>query len=152
MTMPSDTTVQTWIRLARAYNAAMSDIEQTLIDNDLPPLSWYDILLELQRVGDTGLRQFELEHTLLLKQYGVSRLVERIEKAGYLSREPCKEDGRGKRLIITGEGEELRQRMWMIYGPKLQEIFGHKLTQEQCKELGILLGGLGIKAEATNAA
>ena len=61
---------------------------------------------------------------------------------GYLRREPCKEDGRGKRLIITGEGKDLRQRMWLIYGPKLQEIFGRILTQGQCKELGSLLGAL----------
>jgi DNA-binding MarR family transcriptional regulator len=151
MTMPSNTTVQAWIRLARAYSGAMSDIEQTLIDNDLPPLSWYDILLELERVQDEGLRQFELEHTLLLKQYGVSRLVERIEREGYLRREPCADDKRGKRLIITNKGKELRRRMWLIYGPRIEEVVGQKLTRNQRKDLSGLLGKLVNKTLPTGA-
>jgi len=150
--MPSETTVQTWIRLARTYNEAMSNIEQALIDNGLPQLGWYDILLELERAQDDGLRQFELEHTLLLKQYGVSRLVERIEREGYLRREPCADDKRGKRLIITDEGKELRRCMWRIYGPRIEESFGQKLTQAQCKDLGVLLGKLVNKTQTSNNA
>lgn len=149
--MPSNTTVHTWIGLVRAYGAAISDIEQSLAGANLPPLIWYDILLELDRAKDTGLRQFELERALLLKQYSVSRLVERIEKEGYLRREPSKTDGRGKRLILTGKGKELRERMWLIYGPKLQEVVGEALTQKQCKELGNLLGKLVKKAQAIDA-
>lgn len=139
MTIPSDITVQTWIYFVRAYGSAMSDIEQALIDNDLPPLSWYDVLLELEKAGNNGLRQFELERALLLKQYSVSRLVEKIEENQYLRRETSKEDKRGKRLIITDKGKILRQQMWQVYGPKIDNIIGQKLTQSQCKELSALL-------------
>ena len=86
MTYPTDETVQTWIRLIRAYNQSMSEIEQALSDSDFPPLSWYDMLLELERAGNKGLRQYELERALLLKQYSVSRLVEKIEKKKYLKK------------------------------------------------------------------
>ncbi len=151
MTMPSNTTIQTWIRLARAYSEAMSGIERALADNDMPPLSWYDILLELERVQGVGIRQFELEHTLLLKQYGVSRLVERIEREGYLRREFCTDDKRGKHLIITDKGKELRRRMWLIYGPKIEEAVGQKLTQKQRKDLSSLLGMLINKTQAAGA-
>ena len=142
MTMPNDITVQTWIKLARAFGNAMSDIEQALQDNELPPLSWYDVLLELERVKGNGLRQFELENALLLKQYSVSRLVEKIEKDGCLQRVASKEDGRGKRLHITDKGRALRQKMWLIYGPKIENTVGQKLSQTQCQELGMLLGKL----------
>lgn len=142
MTIPSDVTVQTWIQLARAFGAAMSSIEKALQDNALPPLSWYDVLLELERIEGAGLRQFELENALLLKQYSVSRLVEKIEKDGCLRRVATKEDGRGKRLLITKKGKELRQKMWLIYGPKIEDVIGKKMSQAQCKELGTLLGKL----------
>ena len=149
--MPSRSTEHTWIWLARAYGAAINDIEQTLTDNNLPPLSWYDILRELERVGDKGLRQFELENALLLKQYSVSRLVERIEKKGLLRREPCETDGRGKRLILTREGKELRQRMWQIYGPKIEEVIGMKLSRKQCIELSGLLQAMVNNTGASDA-
>lgn len=137
--------MQVWIALARAYGAAMACIEQALHDKKLPPLSWYDILRELERAGPEGLRQFELEHGLLLRQYNVSRLVERIEREGYLRREPCKRDRRGKRLMITSEGQALRRRMWLIYGPKIQETIGQHLSEAQCHDLGALLAPIGAK-------
>ncbi|MEP2947374.1 MAG: MarR family winged helix-turn-helix transcriptional regulator [Lentilitoribacter sp.] len=142
MTYPSDVTVQTWIRLIRAYNQSVLEIEKALSDSDFPPLSWYDMLLELERAGNKGLRQFELEHALLLKQYSVSRLVEKIEKKQYLKRETSKEDGRGKVIIITEKGKELRQRMWRVYGPKMEAVIGQKLSSAQCHELKSLLGNL----------
>ncbi len=142
MTYPTDETVQTWIRLIRAYNQSMSEIEQALSDSDFPPLSWYDMLLELERAGNKGLRQYELERALLLKQYSVSRLVEKIEKKQYLKREASKDDGRGKVIIITEKGKDLRQRMWHIYGPKIEAVIGQKLSPEECRELNSLLGNL----------
>jgi DNA-binding MarR family transcriptional regulator len=146
MPMPTETTVQTWILVARAYGAAITKIENALAAESLPPLIWYDILIELEREKHAGLRQYELEQALLLKQYSVSRLVERIEKEGYLRREPSKTDGRGKRMIITSEGVKLRQRMWLIYGPKIQEAFGQKLTEKQCNQLGSLMAELATES------
>jgi len=142
MTMPSDTTVTTWIELARAYGRAMATIEQALTDHHLPPLSWYDLLLELERAGEAGLRQFELEDALLLRQYSVSRLAERLENEGYLWRKRSAEDGRGKYLIITDKGKHLRQRMWQGYGAKIEEAVGKKLSPGQCHTLSALLSEL----------
>lgn len=105
MTKPTDATVKAWARLLRAHQSAFSSVESALKDADLPPLSWYDVLLELEHAGNRGVRPFELEHALLLPQYGISRLIERIEKAGYLKRETCNDDGRGQYLLITATGK-----------------------------------------------
>jgi len=139
MIEPSDISVLTWARLVRAHQSAFSYVEDALKKENLPPLIWYDILLELERVGDKGLRPFELEHELMLRQYGVSRLIDRIEKSGYLKRETSKDDGRGQRLTITPSGIELRRHMWSIYGPSIEEAVGSKLTTTQKKTLAGLL-------------
>jgi DNA-binding MarR family transcriptional regulator len=36
-----------------------------------------------------------------LAQYNLSRLIERIERAGYLERRACEDDGRGQLIVIT---------------------------------------------------
>lgn len=135
----SDTTVQTWIRLVRAYKTALSSIEKALKEQGLPPLSWYDVLLELERAGKQGLRPFELEPALLLPQYGVSRLVGRLEAAGYVERLSCEGDKRGQCLIITPSGKELRRNMWAIYGKALEQAVGCKLSRGESKKLSALL-------------
>ena len=142
MAKPSKTTVQAWARLLRAHQTALSSVENALKNDGLPPLIWYDVLLELERAGDKGLRPFELERELLLPQYGVSRLIERIEKAGHLKRETCEDDGRGQRLIISATGKEFRQRMWPVYGRAIEDAVGKKLTSTQAKNISELLAKL----------
>ena len=78
----------------------------------------------------------------MLKQYGVSRLIERIEKSGHLKRETCEDDGRGQRLTITEAGKNLRRRMWSIYAPAIEDVVGVKLTSRQTKTLSELLAKL----------
>jgi len=139
MTKPSQITLQAWARLMRAHQAALSGVEKALKDHNYPQLVWYDVLLELERAGDNGLRPFELEREMLLPQYGISRLIERIEKAGYLKREACEDDGRGQRLRITKQGKALRKQMWPAYGRAVEEAIGVSLSEEQTLKLSELL-------------
>lgn len=142
MSSPSETTVQVWIRLIRAHKAAMAHVESALKRDKMPPLIWYDALLALERAGADGLRPYELEGSLLLPQYGVSRLVERLAKEGHLQRVSCEDDGRGQSLVITPSGQNLRQQMWTVYGPAINEAVGNKLSSEDASRLSKLLPNL----------
>lgn len=141
-TEPGNTLVGAWVRLLRGHTAALSKVENALKESGLPPLGWYDVLLELQRVGDTGMRPFELERELLLPQYGLSRLLNRIEASGYLERRPCEEDGRGQILVITKAGKQMRRRMWPTYGKAIKNAIGERLTKDEAVTLDELLSKL----------
>jgi len=113
-----------------------------LKDADFPPLSWYDVLLELERSGKDGMRPFELQDELLLPQYGISRLLNRIGTAGYIERHSCENDGRGQRLIITQTGKKIRRRMWSVYSEAIEQAVGSKLTPKEAETLCRLLKAL----------
>lgn len=148
---PSETVVRAWARLARAQYLVLSRIESDLKVAGLPPLAWYDVLLELDRAGAgagaDGLRPFELERRLLLPQYGLSRLIDRIERAGFLERRPCAEDGRGQIVAITGAGRELRARMWPVYAAAIEAAVGAALSEAEAERLAALLGKVTAAAE-----
>jgi DNA-binding MarR family transcriptional regulator len=144
---PSEAAVRAWARLLRAQHAALSRVERAFKDAGLPALSWYDVLLELERAGregqgKEGLRPYELERHLLLPQYGLSRLLDRIEAAGYLKRRTCEEDGRGQQVVITRAGRELRRRMWPVYAGALNEAVTDRLSERDAVTLARLLGKL----------
>ena len=139
MTEPTSETVNAWIKLVRAHGTALSVIENALKTASLPPLTWYDVLLEIERSKAEGLRPFELESELLLPQYGVSRLIQRIEDKGYLERRSCDEDGRCQRLFITAEGKRIRTRMWKVYSKAIEHAVGAKLNSKDAKMLAELL-------------
>jgi DNA-binding MarR family transcriptional regulator len=134
---PSETVVRAWVRLTKAQQRALDSIERALKAAKLPPLAWYDVLLELERAGGS-LRPFELELEMLLAQYNLSRLIDRMEGAGYVERRALKEDRRGQAIVITGAGKTLRRRMWSVYGPAIQAAIG----DQQIDTLSALLGAL----------
>jgi len=139
---PSETVVRVWARLTKAQHRALAAIEQDLKAAALPPLAWYDVLLELERAGDAGLRPFELQRAMLLEQYNLSRLIDRIEQAGYIERRACAEDGRGQLLAITDRGKAIRRKMWPIYARAIQSAVGEHLSGAQADALDALLGRL----------
>jgi DNA-binding MarR family transcriptional regulator len=141
-TNPRGAVVRAWARLVKAQKMALAAIEQALKSAKLPPLAWYDALIELERAGDRGLRPFELEREMLLAQYNLSRLIDRLEQAGYVERRACAEDGRGQVVMITAAGRDLRRRMWAVYGPAIQSALGDHLSAKQIETLDVLLGTL----------
>ena len=139
---PSDETVTAWARLVRAEQTVLEQIAAELKAADLPPLAWYDVLLELSRAEDGRLRPLELERRTLLAQYNASRLVDRMEKAGLVKRLPHPEDGRGQLVAITAAGRAQQKRIWKVYGPAIARHVGAKLRPAEAVELGRLLAKL----------
>ena len=139
---PRDTVVRAWARLVKAQQIAVAFIESALKAAKLPPLAWYDALLELEGAADRGLRPGELQREMLLAQYNLSRLIDRIECAGYVERRPCDDDGRGQVIVITASGRDIRRRMWAVYGPAIQRALGDHLSLKQAETLDALLGKL----------
>jgi DNA-binding MarR family transcriptional regulator len=139
---PSEAVIRAWTRLIRAQQAALSAVEAELKSAGFPPLGWYDVLLELSRVDDGCMRPFVLEQKLLLAQYNLSRLLDRVEKAGYVQRRSCPEDGRGQVVALTPSGRALVKRMWPTYRAAIARHVGARLDEEEAVRLGVLLGKL----------
>ena len=141
--IPSDSVVSAWARLIRAQRITLQAIEAELKKAGLPPLGWYDALLELNRDEAGPLRPHELEARLLLAQHNVSRLIDRLEVAGYVRRQPCDTDGRGQWVAITPSGKDLLKAMWPVYRAAIQKHVGAKLgDDDQAQTLAGLLARL----------
>lgn len=139
---PSEAAVGVWWRLNRAQRAAFDAIERGVKVAGLPPLVWYDVLLELDRAGDAGHRAVELEHRLLFAQSNLSRLLDRMEHAGLVARNPHPEDGRSQLVTITTTGRALRREIWPHYAAGIAEVVGDKLSTDEAETLARLLDKL----------
>ena len=139
---PSDLAVQAWITLNRARDQVLGAIEQDLKAGGCPPLAWYDVLLELTRAPEGRLRPLEIEKKTLLAQYNLSRLIDRLEREGLITREPCADDARGQWVVITEKGRATQARTWKVYSRAIQQHVGEKLDDKAAKVLADLLGRL----------
>jgi DNA-binding MarR family transcriptional regulator len=138
-----DDAIPVWARLVRVSQAVLAKVEGHLKAAGFPPLSWYDALLELRRAGPGGLRPYQLQGHLLLAQYNLSRLTDRLIKAGYVERHDCADDARGQVLKISAAGRGLLRRMWPLYRMAITAHFAEKLEADEIAAFGRLLGKLG---------
>ncbi len=151
--VPSDAVVRAWARLVKAQHLVLSAVESDLKAAGFPPLAWYDVLLELSRANGGGLRPLEIEGRLLLAQHNVSRLLDRLERAGHVERHPCPDDGRGQLVTITASGRDVPARLWPPYGDAIARHVGDTLAADaRAAALADLLGLLIGPATTTKLA
>jgi DNA-binding MarR family transcriptional regulator len=120
-----------WRTFLAAHARVTGDIEAALKEEGLPPLGWYDVLWPLYRAPDRRLRMKELAEEVVLSRTGLVRLVDRIERAGLLRREPVPGDGRGAYAVITEDGAEMLRRMWPTYARGIREAFLQQLGDDR---------------------
>jgi DNA-binding MarR family transcriptional regulator len=138
----SDEAITAWARLVRVSGRLLQQVEADLKAAEMPPLAWYDALLELKRAGAHGVRPFQLQDEMLLPQYNTSRLLDRIVKAGYAERLACADDGRGQVVRITAEGRALLRKMWPVYRAAIARHFSSRLAKQDAAALSQILARL----------
>lgn len=136
---PSASVVQAWSALVRTEQTILARVEEGLKRAGFPPLEWYDVLLELDREPSGRLPQSVVQSRVLLAQYNLCRLVDRLEREGLVERQPSPEDGRSNLLNITEKGRDLRNRMWPTYAAAIQAHLGSRLSAEEARTLAGLL-------------
>ncbi|WP_417685398.1 MarR family winged helix-turn-helix transcriptional regulator [Roseibium sp.] len=134
--------ITAWARLVRASNHVLGQIEAELKSAGFPPLSWYDVLLEIRRADERTLRPSDIQDRILLAQYNVSRLIDRLEGGGFVAKRKSADDGRSVLVTITDDGEALLQRMWPVYEAAIKRHFSDKLSGQKAAALAELLAGL----------
>ena len=129
-----------FVRLVRGQGGVVPGMERGVRRAGLPPIEWYDVLWELEREGPS--RPRDIQGRLLFPQSNLSRLLDRLEAAGLIERDTCKEDARGQIVRITDAGTDLRRRMWKAHAAAIQEVIGTHLNDEEAAQLAGLLDRL----------
>jgi DNA-binding MarR family transcriptional regulator len=63
----------------------------------------------------------ELAAKLTISRGGMTKLVDRLEDAGLLAREPASHDRRGSSAVLTPAAETMLRRMWPTYSKVLAD-------------------------------
>jgi DNA-binding MarR family transcriptional regulator len=138
----ADPAIQAWTNLVRAEQLVFARVEEDLKKEGFPPLEWYDVLSELDQAPTGVLPQAEVQSRIMLAQYNLCRLIDRLQRDDLVRREPSPEDGRSNLLVITDKGRNLRQRMWPVYSQAIESHLGAHLTTGEAERLAHLLGRL----------
>lgn len=97
-------------------------LEAELIAEQRLSLAAYDVLVQLAEAPQQRLRMTELAEAVLLSRSGVTRLVDRLERANLVLRERADGDGRGVVAVLTPQGVE---RLRIASGTHLAGVVRH---------------------------
>lgn len=114
-----------------AYDAAMRAIDVELAQAHAIPLSWYDVLLELNAATDRRLRMQELADRVVLSRTRVSRLVDDIVAAGLATKTRSDDDRRVVWATITDRGRAELKATAPLYFYGIQTHFASHLTTDE---------------------
>ena len=123
-----------WAAIVRAHARLVP-----LLDSDMQaetglPLAWYDVLLELSSAGGR-LRMSELGERVVLSRTRVSRIVDELERAGLVAREPNPDDGRSSFASLTEEGRRRFRESGRVYRRGIQRELGDRADEASLRSL-----------------
>lgn len=120
-----------WPCFLKAHDALVWRIEERLKAEGLPEMNWYVVLWTLETAPERRLRMNELAERAVLTRSNITRLVDRMEKAGLVERECVEGDRRGAYARITTAGVAMKKTMWAVYGPAVRELFVGQMGAEE---------------------
>ncbi|MFD1720463.1 MarR family winged helix-turn-helix transcriptional regulator [Amnibacterium endophyticum] len=123
---------ESWEALLHAQAAMMRAFDSERMWDEVS-LNEYDVLYALKRAG-CALRQQELTGAVLLSQPALSRLLERLEQRGLVTRSTDPADRRGVLVELTDAGADLQRRTGGKHARSVEERM-RALTPDQQRQL-----------------
>ncbi|HLU35209.1 MAG TPA: MarR family transcriptional regulator [Thermomicrobiales bacterium] len=131
--------LRAWEAFVFAHAAAIGAIERDISREDSVSLTCYDVLVALVNAPDHRLRLNELADQVVLSRSGLSRLLDRIEQAGLIRREPAPGDRRGAFAVLTEAGVQAQRKTWPHYARGINRYFSQYLTDEEKRVIATAL-------------
>lgn len=139
--MDSHATAQdTWRLFITAHAKLINAIDKRLTEAGKIPLHWYDVLIELYEAPKRRLKMGELAERVVLSRSGLTRLVDKLEGAGYLHRDLDAEDRRSFYAILTDAGHQALREAWPLYAEGIATLFAEPLTDEELQTIQMGMG------------
>src|SRR5580704_40278 len=73
---------EAWGALARTHAAVSQRLQDALAQADFPPLPWYEVLATVAEAPGERMRMGDLAEVLVITRGGLTKLVDRLVKAG----------------------------------------------------------------------
>jgi len=126
---------EAWNALARTHAAVSQRLQEALAQADFPPLPWYEVLATVADAEHQRMKMGELAESLVITRGGLTKLVDRLVKAGFLERTFCETDRRVSYATLLPAGEQLLREMRPVITGELDAAFASNLTERQAEQL-----------------
>jgi len=126
---------QAWRSLAQTHAAVSGRLQDALAQAELPPLAWFEMLAAIAASEEERMKMGELAEALVITRGGLTKLVDRLVKAGLIERTFCDTDRRVSYATLLPAGSELLEEMVPVVSGELELAFAARLSERQADDL-----------------
>ena len=131
----TDAQLAAWSGFLRGHAHIVRALDAELEREHGLPLSSYDVLIQLSLAPGRRLRMFELADAVVLSRSGLTRLVDRLERCGFVERERGEADLRQMYARLTDRGLQVVADATPTHIAGIKERFLDRLSDEQMEQL-----------------
>ena len=149
--LDSTQAVETFVRLLRVHASLTRELSAQLQVEHGLTINDYEALLKLSRAPEQRMRRVDLADELLLTASGVTRLLDGLERSGFVERAACDADRRVTYAVLTEAGWERLVQASESHVAAIRALFERHLDADELAQLSELLGrlpGAGAPADA----
>jgi DNA-binding MarR family transcriptional regulator len=134
--------LEAWIRFLRAHASLTRQMSARLETDHGLTLNDYDCLVQLAYAPERSLRRVDLARSVLLSPSGITRLLDGLEREGWVEKRSCASDARVTYAHLTDAGLEKFKAARKTHLADIEEAFGSRYTPEELAAVSSLLGRL----------
>lgn len=134
----TDQELAAWHGVLTLHSRIMRESDRELLASHRISLREFDVLITLFNAPDRRLRMTELAQQVMLSPSGLTRLVDRLERAKLVERHNDSRDARSFRTVLTDAGLQRLDEARTTHNAIIRGHFTDRLSKAQLRELGAI--------------
>jgi DNA-binding MarR family transcriptional regulator len=136
--------LESWITFLRSHSAITRELSAQLQREHGLTLNDYEVLLVLSHSEGGMMRRVDLAETVLLTASGITRLLEGLERSGYVCKQTCDSDARVSYAKLTDDGRQKLSDAAITHLRGIDELFLGRYSGSELATLAELLSRLPV--------
>jgi DNA-binding MarR family transcriptional regulator len=133
-----------FVGLLRAHAALTRELSADLVNRHGLTINDYEVLLHLARADGRRLRRVDLADRLVLTASGITRLLDGLERAGFVEKARCESDARVTYAVLTNAGLDKLREASDTHVDGIRGAFEVRFSEEELTTLAGLLARLPL--------
>ena len=134
----SDAELDAWHGMLHLHSLVLRELDRGLLLHHHVTVREFDVLITLFNAPDQRFRMSELAEQVMLSASGLTRMVERLERAGLAERQPDPTDARSSYTVLTPAGLKRLDEARVTHNAVIRELFTDHLSSEELRQVGDL--------------
>jgi DNA-binding MarR family transcriptional regulator len=134
--------LESWVSFLRTHAAITRQLNADLLAQHGLTLNDYEVLLHLSHSEHGMMRRVDLAESVLLTASGITRLLDGLERAGFVEKKACAKDARVSYAKLTDVGRDKLRAASTTHRTGIDDLFIGRFSADERETLAELLGRL----------